>query len=64
MTAAAIIMIFVFCSFIFDGQPTIKSIGLALAFGTLADAFLVRMTLVPAEGERLAAHKPAAQPSR
>jgi RND superfamily putative drug exporter len=26
----------------------IKSIGLALAFGVLADAFVVRMTLVPA----------------
>jgi len=48
MTAAAIIMIFVFGSFIFGGQPAIKSIGLALAFGVLADAFLVRMTLVPA----------------
>jgi len=48
VTAAAIIMIFVFGSFIFGGQPAIKSIGLALAFGVLADAFLVRMTLVPA----------------
>jgi uncharacterized membrane protein YdfJ with MMPL/SSD domain len=38
----------VFGSFIFGGQPAIKSIGLALAFGVLADAFLVRMTLVPA----------------
>lgn len=52
--AAAIIMIFVFGSFIFGGQPAIMSIGLALAFGVLADAFLVRMTLVPrvAEGAR------------
>jgi len=48
VTAAAIIMICVFGSFIFGGQPAIKSIGLALAFGVLADAFLVRMTLVPA----------------
>lgn len=48
VTAAAIIMIIVFGSFIFGGQPAIKSIGLALAFGVLADAFLVRMTLVPA----------------
>jgi uncharacterized membrane protein YdfJ with MMPL/SSD domain len=38
----------VFGSFIFGGQPAIKSIGLALAFGVFADAFLVRMTLVPA----------------
>ena len=48
VTAAAIIMTCVFGSFIFGGEPTIKSIGLALAFGVLADAFLVRMTLVPA----------------
>jgi RND superfamily putative drug exporter len=48
VTAAAIIMISVFGSFIFGGEPTIKSVGLALAFGVLADAFLVRMTLVPA----------------
>jgi putative drug exporter of the RND superfamily len=26
----------------------VKSIGLSLAFGVLADAFVVRMTLVPA----------------
>ena len=30
VTAAAVIMIFVFGSFIFGGQPAIKSIGLAL----------------------------------
>jgi RND superfamily putative drug exporter len=48
VTAAAIIMICVFGSFIFGPEPTIKSIGLALAFGVFADAFLVRMTLVPA----------------
>ncbi len=48
VTAAAIIMICVFGSFIFGPEPTIKSVGLALAFGVLADAFLVRMTLVPA----------------
>ena len=29
-------------------DPIIKSIGLSLAFGILADAFLVRLTLVPA----------------
>lgn len=48
ITAAAIIMICVFGSFIFGGQTAIKSIGLALAFGVLADAFLVRMTLMSA----------------
>src|SRR6185437_11795286 len=29
-------------------DPILKSIGLALAFGVLADAFIVRLTLVPA----------------
>jgi RND superfamily putative drug exporter len=48
VTAAAIIMISVFGSFIFGGDAVVKSIGLGLAFGVLADAFLVRMTLVPA----------------
>jgi putative drug exporter of the RND superfamily len=48
VTAAAIIMTSVFGSFIFGGDAVVKSIGLGLAFGVLADAFLVRMTLVPA----------------
>jgi uncharacterized membrane protein YdfJ with MMPL/SSD domain len=48
VTAAAIIMISVFGAFILDTDPVVKSIGLSLAFGVLADAFIVRMTLVPA----------------
>jgi putative drug exporter of the RND superfamily len=48
VTAAALIMTAVFGAFILDTDPVIKSIGLALAFGVLADAFVVRMTLVPA----------------
>ncbi len=48
VTAAAIIMTSVFAGFIFGGDAVIKSIGLGLAFGVLADAFLVRMTFVPA----------------
>jgi len=48
VTAAGLIMISVFASFIFAGDITIKSMGLALAFGVLFDAFIVRMTLVPA----------------
>ncbi len=48
VTAAAAIMIAVFATFIPDDDAIIKSIGFGLAVGILADAFLVRMTLVPA----------------
>jgi RND superfamily putative drug exporter len=48
VTAAAIIMTSVFASFITGEDLIIKSFGFALAFGVLIDAFLVRMTLVPA----------------
>jgi RND superfamily putative drug exporter len=48
VTAAAIIMISVFGGFVFSGEPLIQSIGFALAFGVLVDAFIVRMTIVPA----------------
>jgi uncharacterized membrane protein YdfJ with MMPL/SSD domain len=48
VTAAGLIMIAVFSGFILDDDVVIKSIGFALAFGVLVDAFFVRMTLVPA----------------
>jgi RND superfamily putative drug exporter len=48
VTAAALIMTSVFAGFILVEDPTIKSIGFALAIGVLIDAFIVRMTLVPA----------------
>jgi RND superfamily putative drug exporter len=48
VTAAAVIMTSVFASFIAGDDLIIKSFGVALAFGVLIDAFLVRMTLVPA----------------
>lgn len=48
VVAAAIIMVSVFTGFVFSTDPTIKQFGLALAVGILIDAFLVRMTLVPA----------------
>ena len=48
VAAAALIMIGVFGSFVLSVDPITKSIGLALAFGVLVDAFIVRMTLVPA----------------
>ena len=48
VTAAAIIMVGVFGGFAIGEDPIIKTIGFALAVGVLADAFLVRMTIVPA----------------
>lgn len=48
VVAAAVIMVSVFAGFIFSDEPTVKQFGLALAVGILVDAFLVRMTLVPA----------------
>ncbi|SOD72182.1 RND superfamily putative drug exporter [Jatrophihabitans sp. GAS493] len=48
VTAAALIMTGVFGGFIFGDDTVIKSLGFALAFGVLIDAFVVRMTLVPA----------------
>ncbi|MEE2039875.1 MMPL family transporter [Nocardiopsis sp. CT-R113] len=48
VTAAAIIMISVFGGFVFSHSVMISSIGFALAFGVLIDAFVVRMALIPA----------------
>jgi RND superfamily putative drug exporter len=48
VTAAAVIMIGVFGSFALGDEVIIKSIGFGLAVGVLADAFLVRMMIVPA----------------
>lgn len=48
VTAAALIMFFVFFAFVPEGSGTIKPIALGLATGIAFDAFLVRMTLVPA----------------
>ena len=48
VTAAAIIMISVFTGFIANHDSTIQSIGFGLAFGILVDAFIVRLTIVPA----------------
>jgi uncharacterized membrane protein YdfJ with MMPL/SSD domain len=48
VTAAAVIMTAVFGAFLLSDDAIVKSIGLSLAVGVLADAFIVRMTLVPA----------------
>lgn len=48
VAAAAVIMTGVFAAFIPHGNVYIKPIAIALTVGIAADAFLVRMTLIPA----------------
>jgi RND superfamily putative drug exporter len=48
VVAAALIMFSVFASFVTIEDVTVKAIAFGLAVGILVDAFLVRMTLVPA----------------
>jgi RND superfamily putative drug exporter len=48
VTAAALIMASVFAGFMLTSDQIVKSIGFALAVGVLLDAFVVRMTLIPA----------------
>lgn len=48
VTAAALIMTSVFASFVPTGSTTVKPIAFGLAVGVLTDAFVVRMTLMPA----------------
>ena len=48
ITAAALIMILVFGSFVLGGQRVIKEFGLGLAAGILIDSVMIRMAIVPA----------------
>ncbi|MEN2736154.1 MMPL family transporter [Microbacterium sp. X-17] len=48
VTAAAVIMFAVFAAFIPGGDAQIQPIALGLAVGVAVDAFVVRMTLIPA----------------
>ncbi|MGY0017919.1 MMPL family transporter [Streptomyces sp. cg35] len=48
VTAAAIIMIAVFAGFIGSSEQMVKMIGFGLAIAVFFDAFVVRMTIVPA----------------
>lgn len=48
VTAAAAIMFSVFASFVPGGEGAIQQVGVGLAAGVVIDAFVVRMTLVPA----------------
>ncbi len=48
ITAAAAIMVFVFGSFVLNGDPTVKQFGIGLAVAVILDATVVRCLLVPA----------------
>jgi len=48
VTAAGLIMFAVFVAFVPEGDSSLKPIALGLAAGIAFDAFLVRMTLIPA----------------
>ena len=48
ITAAATIMVFVFGSFVLNGDPTVKQFGVGLAVAVILDATVVRCLLVPA----------------
>ena len=53
ITAAALIMVTVFASFILGGNTAIKLFGVGLSFAIFIDATVVRMVLVPATMELL-----------
>ena len=48
ITAAAVIMITVFASFILNVDPVIKEFGVGLSIAILLDATIIRMVIVPA----------------
>ncbi|GAB3939249.1 MMPL family transporter [Corynebacterium tapiri] len=48
VTSAALIMIAVFAAFIAQDMPFIRTMGFALASAVAIDAFIVRMTIIPA----------------
>ncbi|MEU1549026.1 MMPL family transporter [Nocardia sp. NPDC005745] len=60
VSAAALIMFAVFVAFTWVDNPVVKPLALTLAIGVLLDAFVVRLTLVPAVmaliGERMWYH--------
>jgi RND superfamily putative drug exporter len=56
VAAAGLIMFSVFAFFVPNGEGPIKPIAFALAIGVILDAFVVRMTLVPAVMKLLGRH--------
>ena len=55
ITAAAVIMVFVFGSFVFEDIRAVKMFGVGLAAAVAVDASLVRMLIVPSTMELLGA---------
>jgi RND superfamily putative drug exporter len=47
ITSAALVMVFVFSSFVLNGDPTVKEFGIGLAVAIAVDATIVRCLLVP-----------------
>jgi putative drug exporter of the RND superfamily len=47
ITSAALVMVFVFSSFVLNGDPTVKQFGIGLAVAIAVDATIVRCLLVP-----------------
>jgi RND superfamily putative drug exporter len=56
VVAAGLIMFAVFAFFVPNGEGAIKPIAFSLAVGVLIDAFVIRMTLVPAVMKLLGRH--------
>jgi RND superfamily putative drug exporter len=60
VTAAALVMVAIVVAFMAADDPTIRSIGFSFAIGVFIDAFVIRLTLVPAVmaivGDRLWCH--------
>lgn len=48
VVAAAVIMVSIFAVFVLTEDPMVRQFGFTLATGILLDAFLIRLTLVPA----------------
>ncbi len=48
ITSAALIMVCVFGSFVFNGDPVVKQFGLGMSVAIAVDATIVRCLLVPA----------------
>jgi putative drug exporter of the RND superfamily len=55
ITSAALVMVFVFASFVLNGDPVVKEFGVGLAVAIALDATVVRCLLVPSVMELLGA---------